>query len=478
LGVHFPELASLPTPKNQAMLDMGTEVGEMARRRFPGGCLVKESHRQSSAALRRTAELIQNPNVSAIFEGAVEWQDTFIRADILERLNQKSWRLIEVKATARVKAIHLEDLAIQSAVLVGAGLSLVESCLMHLNTAYLYEGGEIDFTQLFTIENLTEMVWARQPEIRNRTVIMRQTLQASSPPVVAPDAHCHTPYPCPFWAHCTKDKPSRWVYFLPGSKQTFHRLTERGIESIDDIPSDFHLTVPQSRMKTNVEWISPKLLDVLDSIHYPVHHLDFETFMSPIPPFPGIQPYRPIPMQWSNHIEEKDGAIRHESYLCTEAKDPREAVANTVLASLGEEGSICVYSENERHLLLSLADRFPHLKTALTRVANRLWDLLFVIQNYYYHPAFQNSFSIKSVLPALVPSLGYEDLEIQNGAVASLSYRKMVYEETDWVERAKLATAMSHYCERDTWGMVELRRVLREKAIAQTSHTRKTSHGT
>jgi len=472
LEVHFPELASPPTPKNQAMLNMGTEVGEMARRRFPGGCLVEESHRQSSAALRRTAEFIQNPNIPAIFEGAVEWQDTFVRADILERLNQKSWRLIEVKATARVKAIHVEDLAIQTAVLVGAGLPLVELCLMHLNTDYLYEGGEIDLTQLFTIENLTEMVWARQPEIRNRTMIMRKTLQASSPPVVDPDAHCHTPYPCPFWDHCTKDKPSRWVYFLPGGKQTFSRLTERGIESIDEIPPDFHLTVLQSRMKNNVEWVSPKLLDVLESVHYPVHHLDFETLMAPIPPFPGIQPYRPIPIQWSNHIEEENGAIRHESYLCTDAKDPRESVANSVLASLGEKGSICVYSEYERHLLLSLADRFPQLKTPLTKAVSRIWDLLFVIQHYYYHPAFQNSFSIKSVLPALIPSLGYDDLEIQNGAIVSLIYRKMVYEETDWVERAKLAEALSHYCERDTWAMVELRRVLREKAIVKARHRR------
>ena len=40
------------------------------------------------------------------------------------------------------------------------------------------------------------------------------------------------------------------------------------------------------------------------------------------------------------------------------------------------------------------------------------------------------SFSIKSVLPALVPDLGYDDLEINDGGMASVAYAEMRRSET------------------------------------------------
>jgi predicted RecB family nuclease len=462
--IHSPELASKADPERQAIMDMGKEVGEVARQRFPGGHLVEETHRQSSAALKRTAELINDPTVLVVFEGAFVWNNILVRADILERTTDNTWKLIEVKATSKVKPIHLKDLAIQAAVIEGTGLSLSGCVLMHLNTGYLYEGGELDLDQLFTLEDSTDSVKARLPQVHRQVEHMRKMLKESTPPTIVPDGHCHTPYECPFWAHCTKEKPSRWIYFLPGGRQTFTRLSELGIETMDDIPPNFSLTPLQIRVKENKEWISPHLLTHLQSVHYPVHHLDFETCMPAIPLYPQTRPYRPIPVQWSNHIEEKDGQIRHETYLCMDSKDPRSEIAQKVVATLGEGGTICVYSEYERHLLLSLGELFPDLKVQLSRIVDRLWDLLTIIQKHYYHPSFEGSFSIKSVLPALVPALGYEDLDIRNGASASVMYRKMVFEETDLVERAQIGTALHQYCERDTLGMLELRRVLLAKA--------------
>ncbi len=81
----------------------------------------------------------------------------------------------------------------------------------------------------------------------------------------------------------------------------------------------------------------------------------------------------------------------------------------------------------------------------------------------YYHPDFQGSFSIKSVLPAVVPSLGYQDLDIQEGEMAVHHYYQMVFMETDWVEKLRIREALLRYCERDTLGMLELRKALREK---------------
>ena len=157
---------------------------------------------------------------------------------------------------------------------------------------------------------------------------------------------------------------------------------------IDDIPKDFRLTVLQQRIKDNVEWISTELLTRLRSINYPVHHLDFETFMPAIPVYPKTRPYCPIPIQWSNHIEYEDGTVRHENYLCQSDRDPREEVARGVLDTLGTEGTICVYSEYERHLLRSLGDVFPNLKTEFSQVTTRLWDLLAIIQKVLLSSGF------------------------------------------------------------------------------------------
>ena len=463
LEVHQPELAGVVDPERQAIMDMGTEVGAIARQRFAGGVLVEESYRQPRAALRRTASLVQDPTITAIFEGAFEWQDTLVRVDILERLTVDTWRLVEVKSTSKVKRTHIHDVAVQAEVLSGAGIVLAEVGLMHLNTHYIYQGGELDLHALFSITDLTESVVAKRSHVSQELDRMRQVLQAPSSPVVAPDNHCHRPYRCSFWEHCTKEKPSRWIYHLPGSREVFRDLDAKGIEIIDDIPEDVPLTMLQQRMKDHVEWISPELSTILRDVAYPVHHLDFETFMPAIPLYAGTRPYRPIPIQWSNHIEYDDGTIQHETYLCTDPKDPREEVANSVLATLGDSGTICVYSDNERQILLALAEVCPGLKERLTHVVERLWDLFLVIQNHYYHPDFHGSLSIKSVLPALVPSMAYDNLDVPNGAMASVVYRKMVFEEQDLIERSRMAHALRVYCGQDTLGMLELRRVLLDK---------------
>jgi len=472
LEVHQPALATKPDAATQAMFDMGTEVGELARSRFPGGVLVTAGHRQTEAALAQTAALIQDLTVPAIYEGAFLHGGVLIRADILERVltadgQPCGWRLIEVKSSTKVKDVHLEDLAIQSEVILGAGLTLVSSSLMHINTGYVYRNGAIDLNELFAIQDLSEAVAQRRAEVPRRLAEMSHLLLQAQPPVIEPDGHCHTPYDCPFWEHCTKDKPARWIHYLPGSKQVVSQLTQLGVATIDEIPAGTRLSPVQCRVKENVEWVSAKLGPLLKAVQYPVHHLDFETIMLPVPRFSDTRPYQALPVQWSNHIEQSAGELRHEEFLHKEVSDPREVLAISLLESLGERGSICVYSPYERSILEQLAAALPSLRPALSRIVSRLWDLFPIIRDHYYHPAFGGSYSIKSVLPAIVPSLAYDDLAIQEGGHAASQYYRMVFVETDWVERATIQEALLRYCARDTLAMVELRRALMEKAQIQ-----------
>jgi predicted RecB family nuclease len=446
------------------VLDAGTRVGELARERYPGGVLVDVEYFKVEEGIARTAAILADPAVAVLHEGFIAFDDVVVRPDILVRTRGNRWRLIEVKSTSRVKDEHLDDLAIQAYVLTGAGLTLDATCLMHINTGYLYPGGTLDLHQLFQEQELTAEVATRQGEIPARLARMRQMLAAETPPAIEPDDHCYAPYECPFWDHCTKDKPARWIYYLPGSRRVYEDLVALGVQTIDQIPAAYPLPLIQQRVKDNVEWIGPGLRAALDTVEYPVHDLDFETLGSAIPLYPNSPPYQSVPFQWSNHIETEDGALRQDTYLCPDDRDPREELTVALLKSVGQAGSICTYTEYERGVLTGLAETLPHLRRDLLRVCDRLWDLHRVIKANYYHPGFDGSFSIKSVLPAVVPALAYDDLEIQEGTMASVRFYRMVFEDVDADEKARIHTALLKYCERDTLAMVELRRALSLKA--------------
>jgi predicted RecB family nuclease len=440
LEVHAPDLASELDEGTQAVLDAGTRVGALARECYPGGARLEVQYFKVGEGLARTAGLLRASSVPAIYEGFLTFDDVLVRPDILVRTRGDRWRLIEVKSTSRVKDEHLDDLAIQEYVLRGAGLALDATSLMHVNSEYLYPGGPLDLSQLFLEEDLTEAVADRQAEVPARLTEMRQTLGASTPPAVEPDDHCFAPYECPFWAHCTEGKPARWIFHLPGRRQAYADLLARGVQTIDEIPAGYPLQPIQQRVKDNVEWIGPRLRAALAAVKYPVHHLDFETISSAIPLYPNTRPYQSIPFQWSNHIEGADGAVRHEAYLCPDARDPRQELTVALLRSVGQQGSICTYTGYERTVLTGLAEALPEFRPDIQALGDRLWDLHPIVKAHYYHPAFAGSYSIKAVLPAVAPHLAYGDLEIQEGSMASVQFYRMAFEEMDPVEKALAKT--------------------------------------
>jgi hypothetical protein len=119
---------------------------------------------------------------------------------------------------------------------------------------------------------------------------------------------------------------------------------------------------------------------------------------------------------------------------------------------------VAYYANFERACLLRLAAQVPKLACELEDVAARLVDLLPLVRNHIYHPDFGGSFSIKRVLPALVPGLSYDDLRIADGQLATVELQRLMFDHdgTTATQRAGLARALSRYCERDTWAMVKL----------------------
>src|SRR6185312_464855 len=115
-----------PVERDEAMPgsaeEVGQEIGRMARRLFPGGVLVEEKPGEHEAAVARTAALMADRSVPAIFEAAFERSGVRIRVDVLERRAAGWWGLCEVKSSGEMKDHHYDDVAIQLHVLRRAGV--------------------------------------------------------------------------------------------------------------------------------------------------------------------------------------------------------------------------------------------------------------------------------------------------------------------------------------------------------------------
>jgi hypothetical protein len=80
-----------------------------------------------------------------------------------------------------------------------------------------------------------------------------------------------------------------------------------------------------------------------------------------------------------------------------------------------------VYNQQfESQRLWELAGWLPEYTERIRGIQRWLWDLLLVVCNRVYHPAFGGSFSLKAVLPALVPEMTYEGMEVPNGQAAGV----------------------------------------------------------
>ena len=200
---------------------------------------------------------------------------------------------------------------------------------------------------------------------------------------------------------------------------------------------------------------------------YPIYHLDFETFATAVPVFDGSRPYQQLVFQYSLHIEHQNGDLEHREYLAAaDGTDPRIAFIDRMIEDCGTSGSVLVYNRGfESGKIEDLIEFSPKYTLALQGIIDRIVDLMVPFrERWYYTPEMQGSYSIKKVLPALVPELSYDNLDIKGGGVASSTFSQMIQGtfEGDVKETRKHLLA---YCKMDTLAMVEILKKLKNKTL-------------
>jgi predicted RecB family nuclease len=461
------KLASAPDAALRARFAAGTRAGAIAQGLRPGGVLVDEPAFHHDQAVTRTRELLTQVDVPAIYEAAFTEDDVRIRVDILARTTGDAWELIEVKSSTSQKAEHIPDVAVQLVTLDHAGITVERAGVGHINRDYVHAGGPYIVDELFVVADVTDEARQYAKQVAEEIAAMRAALAADVPPDIDIGPHCTRPYDCDFIAYCRRDEPEWSIDEIPRLKaDRIQAFRASGVRSILEIPASERLTPTQEIVRQAVTTGEPRigagLRGALDGIVAPAHFIDFETMAPALPTYAGTRPYEMLTFQWSDHVLSADGDLTHEEFLATGDDDPRREFAETLIAQLAGAATIIVYSGFEQARLKQLAEAIPDLRPELEAILAMSWvDLLQVVRSEYYHPNFHGSFSIKSVLPALVPEYGYGDLEIQEGELASLAFIEIVDPETSDQRREQLRTDLLAYCGRDTEAMVRIVEALR-----------------
>jgi len=466
--VHDPRAPELkPDASLQALFDMGNRVGERARQEFPGATLIDLDYRHPHRAVDATRQAI-DAGASVILEASFFEDNIFVAVDVLSK-EPDGWVVTEVKATKSVKAQHYADAAVQTHVVERAGLSVARVELMHLNGEHRHP----DEGPLFTRADITDQVAELREGIPEQAAAQARMLGGELPDV-APGSHCTSPYECPFLARCNEPAPDHAIDELNGIRApALAQLRERGIETIEQIPSDFPLKPLHARHRAAVLQdevvIDPVLQSVLAAYRYPIAMLDFETTGPALPVWNGCSPLTAVPVQFSVHTLHENGEVTHSAYLAEGQGDPRPAVAKAVVQALDGAATILAWHASvEKGCLTKLAEASPEHAPALLEARDKTEDLLVVVKNHFYHPDFRGSFSIKNVAPALLPQMAYDGLDVADGMAASNLLESVLCrpDELTAEQCEGLRTQLRAYCEHDTAVMIALFRHLRELAVS------------
>ncbi len=460
LQKYRPELKEEVTPEKQRLFDSGSNVGILAQQLFPGGVNVPYEGLSYAEQIERTQSLIQQ-GANTIYEAAFSYQGVFVKCDILH-LGPEGWEIYEVKSSTKAEEYQLNDVSVQHYVISRTGLPVKKAFLVHINNNYVRHG-DIEVDKLFAIVDATDIAKGKRDFIEEE-LEKQQNMLKGDEPIMDIGSHCDKPFSCDFKSHCWSHIPSPSVFDYRGTgKPNSFDLYKKGIIRLEDVPLDLlgrrkriqHDGMLYQKNHVNVA----ALKKFLESFWYPLCFMDFETtFMVPIPMYDGIRPYQQIPFQFSVHIQQEPGGkLVHYEYLSDGAENPQSEFIDRLLAVVPSDACIFTWNQGfEISRLREIATVFPDKKDSINHIIKNIRDLMKPFQNMaIYNWQFNGSYSIKAVLPALVPELSYDELEINNGGMASSAWVCMV-QAKDAGEKETIRKQLLQYCHLDTLAMVRI----------------------
>ncbi len=470
LRIHRPDVyySTELTEFEQSIMEMGIELERVARGLFPDDAIVTGSQ---TDALQETRSLV-NSNTLTLFQPVFERDGCLAVVDILRcESGTDDWSIYEVKSATKLKEEHVYDVAFQVALLRKQKINLTRAFLILLNPEYVRQD-DLDIQKLFKIidittnvDDISETVSGEMQEARNYLLNESEPQGPCSCVYKGRSRHCST------FHYSNPDVPDYGIHDIArigSSPKKLKELVDAGILALEDIPSDIKLTKGQSnqlRAYRTGETIIDKeaIAKELSELTFPLHFIDYETFASALPLFSGYSPYDQIPLQYSVHIVgSPDEEPIHRDFLHSGRGDPTSDFLNSLREHVSPFGSVIAWNKAfECHVNDSVARRCSPEREYIIELNDRFYDLMDIFsKQHFVHRDLCGSVSIKKVLPVLTPELSYSNLGIQDGAVASLTWGRIISGEIDDQECARLRANLRDYCALDSYGMYAIWRAL------------------
>ena len=366
---------------NQAVLDTGSEVGDLAMGLFGPFTEVKKDN--ESKMIRETEELIASGE-RIIAEASFSCDGLFCSVDILKNLGDKKVELYEVKSSTSVNDIYLHDVAFQVYVLEKCGFTVQKASLVYINNKYI-RGKELEIDKLFIIEDLTDTVRQMQPEVGERIASLKACISNPEEPDLKLGKYCFSPYDCGFWKYCSQDLPSPNVFDVSSMQsRTQFKYYDKGIVSFEDLLKKADLNAGQKlqirhELEDLADYIeTDKVKEFLDTLSYPLYFLDFESFQPAVPLYENSWPFEQVTFQYSLHYyEEEDGPLLHKEFLATPDGDPRRDLAEKLCEDIPLNACTLAYNmQFEKTRIMELSKLYPDLADHLMNIHDNIHDLM------------------------------------------------------------------------------------------------------
>ena len=456
----------------QAMFDAGNEFESYANRLFPDAVKLgfNSYSEYQSLAYKTEQEIIRG--TKTILQGRLEANGITCIFDVLIRVGDKEFDLIEIKASTKAKPEHEYDLAFQMLVLEKAGYLVRNISVIHANKEYAKEG-EIDPEGITSITDATEEVRALKGLTEQQLTEAFKVLSGGECPDLSPRYVNKIGVPKVKWFEewmeiFTTLKPNDDPYNVykisyPNAEQ-IGKLEDAGITQIADIPEDLALRtkqIAQIQTTRNNQRILEldKIKDFLDTFQYPLYFFDYETFSSVIPQFDLCKPYTDYPFQYSLHVlDSPDAELRHIEYLHADKTNPMPGLLQQLKNDIGDGGTVLTWNMSyEKGCNDRMADLYSEYTDFLSQLNERIDDLMIPFSKmWFFDKDFFGSASVKKVMPVLAPELSYKELNVGDGLLARRTWTQTVLEGKHEANREEVMDDLSKYCTLDTFAMVRI----------------------
>lgn len=418
-------------------------------------------------------------------------QVIFVKAEYLFRTGLNSWLLLFVRPSTRVKDTYIAEAELTRAAFLKAGVQVDQCWILHPNEHYQRPAGDantdamVDPLSFFRIESLNQAIkHMRNPISGSMTQLLTGAIA---------NKVCDAPRSCPICSRELPPLPEHSIYTLHRGGRAVELLEAEGILDLAFIEQasagaraelkDRH-RIQLSAIRSDRPHIDRKAVrDFVQSLRFPLSFLDFESTSEAIPPLASSKPWEHLPFMFSVHRVEKPEDLDDVSKLpaktwVMDPMRPRDeqspAMVEALLFAIGGGNVLAYGSSLELATIQRLAKRCPDRAEELQDVADRIVDLQFPFQQFwFYHPRQHGKLGLKKVLP-LLSDRDHADLELSSGGQANLLYWFLSHTEVLDEENPhynyfktkgeKILATIVEYCTLDTLGLVYI--LLRLRALA------------